>query len=170
MRVETKRLALSTLLGVVVFLSKTLVPSPFDKMFIVVQALILTLGGLLLRRMGATYVAVVGGVLTAFWRAESAPFTFVFALLYGLFVDGFLFIFKVNPTNDGVKTNSLVVSITLSTALIGLLSNYAAVAFGLLPRNPMLEVGILIVGTLNGIAAGYLASIIWNRYLKNVRF
>ena len=163
-------MALATLLGVVLFLSKTVVPSPIDKMLIVVHALLLALGALLLRKMGATYVAVIGGVLTALWRTALAPFTFVFALLYGLFVDIFFFIFKVNTSGGNVKTSRLVASMTASTALVGLLSYYVTVfLLGLLQRNPILEASMLVIGTLNGIAAGYLASIIWNRYLKNVK-
>lgn len=171
MEPKTKRVALATLFGAVIFLSKTVMPSPIDKMFIVLHALLLVLGSLLLRRMGATYVAVIGGVLTALWRTALAPFTFVFALLYGLFVDGFFFIFKVKRAAFGsVETHRLVVSMSVSTALLGLISYYITVfIFGLVQRNPLLEVGILVIGTLNGAFAGYLASIVWNRYLKNVK-
>lgn len=171
MEPKTKRVALATLFGAVIFLSKTVMPSPIDKMFIALHALLLALGSLLLRRMGATYVAVIGGVLTALWRTALAPFTFVFALLYGLFVDGFFFIFKVNHAAfRSVETRRLVASMTVSTALLGLISYYMTVfIFSLVQRNPVLEVGILVIGTLNGTLAGYLASIIWNRYLKNVK-
>ena len=105
---NTKRVVLATLLGTVLFLSKTVVLSPMDKMFIIVHALLLALGALLLQKMGATYVAVIGGVLTALLRTDLALFTFVFALLYGLFVDGFFFVFKVNTTGSGMKTSRLV--------------------------------------------------------------
>jgi len=47
---KTKRVALATLFGVVIFLSKTIVPPPIDEILIVVQALLLALGALLLRR------------------------------------------------------------------------------------------------------------------------
>jgi len=138
-------------------------------MFIVVHALLLALGALLLQRMGATYVAVIGGVLTALWRTAFAPFSLVFALLYGLLVDGFFFLLRVN-TKDKVKTGRLMASMTVSTALVGLLSYYVTVfPFGLFPRNLALEVAILVVGTLNGTLAGYLASIIWNGHLKNAK-
>lgn len=171
MESKTKRVALATLFGAVIFLSKTVMPSPIDKMFIALHALLLALGSLLLRRMGATYVAVIGGVLTALWRTALAPFTFVFALLYGLFVDGFFFIFKVNHAAfRSVETRRLVASLTVSTALLGLISYYMTVfIFSLVQRNPVLEVCILAIGTLNGALAGYLASIIWNKYLKNVK-
>lgn len=139
-------------------------------MFTLVHALLLALGALLLGRMGATYIAAIGGALTALLRTATAPFTFVFALAYGLFVDVFFFIFKVNTAEGNIKTSRLVASMALSTASVGIISYYTTVHLAeLLPKNPMLELGILIVGTLNGIVAGYLASTTWNRYLKNVR-
>jgi len=160
----------ATLFGAVIFVTKTVLPSPIDKMFMFIHALLLALGALLLRRMGATYVSVIGGVLTALWRIALAPFTFVFALLYGLLVDGFFYIFKVNTADERVRTGRLITSMTLSTALVGLLSYYVTVfLLGLLQRNPILEVGILIVGTFNGTIAGYLASIIWKKHLKNAK-
>lgn len=165
---STKRIAVATLLGVVIFVTKTVVPSPIDKMFIVVHALLLGLGALLLRKMGATYVALIGGVLTALSRGALAPFTFLFALLYGLFVDSFFLLFKVNPDEGKVKVVRLVASMTLSTTLVGFLSYYVTVfMLGLLQRNLVLEVSILIIGTLSGTVAGYFTSIIWNKYLKN---
>ena len=170
MRQRTKRVAFSTLFGAVIFVTKTVVPSPIDKMFIVVHAVLLALGALLLRKMGATYVAVIGGVLTALWRTALAPFTFFFALLYGLFVDGFFFIFKVDIVDGKVKTGRLVTAMTLSTMLIGLLSYYVMVLLmGVIQRNLPLEVGILVMGTLNGAMAGYFAAIIWNKHLKNAK-
>lgn len=169
MESKTKRVTLATVFGVLLFFSKTVVPSPIDKMFIIIQALLLALGTLLLRRMGATYVALIGGVLTASLRPAMAPFTFVFALLYGLFVDIFFTLFKVN-TESNVRTSRLIASMTLSTALVGITSYYTTVIlFGLLQRNPILELNILVIGALNGTVAGYSASIIWNRHLKNVK-
>lgn len=170
MKPKTKRVALATLFGAIIFLSKTIVPSPIDKMFIVVQGLLLALGALLLPSLGATYVGVIGGVLTALWRIALAPFTFVFASLYGLLVDGCFFIFKVDTSQGNVETSRLVASMTVSTTLVGLLSYYTTVfVFRLLERNPLLDVSILVVGTLSGIIAGYLASVIWKRYLKIVK-
>ena len=168
---ETKRIALTTLFGAVIFLSKMVVPSPMDKMFVGVQALLLALGGLLVKRMGATYVAIVGGFLTALWRVSFAPFTFVFDVLYGLFVDSFFLIFQVDAAGGTVKTSTVVVSMIISTALVGVISYYVTVfLFGLLERNLVLELGMLVVGVLNGLVAGYFTSIIWNRHLKNVGF
>ena len=170
LRLQSKRVAVATLFGAVMFTTATILPSPIDKMFIIVHALPLALGALLLRRFGATYVAIVGGVLTALWRTALAPFSFVFALLYGLLVDGFFFIFNVYVDDGTVKTGRMMASMTISTALVGVLSYYVTVlSLNLLQRNFALEVAILVAGTLNGIVAGYLTSIIWNKHLKNAR-
>jgi hypothetical protein len=160
--------AIATLFGVVVFVSKAVVPSPLDKMFVVVQALLLALGALLLGRLGATYVAAVGGVLTALWRIALAPFSLGLAILYGLFVDGFFLALKVKTSDGKVQTGRLVAVMTMSTALIGLFSYYLSYSFGLVPRNVVLEVVILVVGTLSGAFGGYFALVFWERHLKNV--
>lgn len=90
--------------------------------------------------------------------------------MYGLLVDCFFFIFKVNTAEKSVKTSRLIASMTVSTALVGFLSFYVTtLLLGLLQRNPILEVGILVIGTLNGTVAGYLAAIIWNKHLKNAK-
>lgn len=167
MESKARRIAVATLFGALIFVSKVVVPSPIDKMFVVIQALLLALGALLLKRMGATYVAAIGGCLTALWRISFAYFTFIFALLYGLFVDIFFFVFNVKTDRDAVETSKLIALMTVSTALVGLISYYTTVfPFSLLPKNLVLEVSILIVGALNGSVAGYFASVIWNRHLR----
>ncbi len=167
---KTKKVALASLFGTIIFLSKVAVPSPIDKLFIVIQAVLLSLGALLLGMMGATYVAVIGGLLTALWRFSSAPFTFLFAFIYGLLTDFSLLIFKVRAPEGLVDVKRLTAAMTISSALMGLISYYATVyLFNLLERNPPLEIIILAAGTVNGMLAGYLSSIIWNRYLKNIQ-
>lgn len=103
MEPKTRRVALAAIFGAVIFLSKTFLPSPIDKMFILVPALLLALGALVLGRMGATYVATVGGILTALWRISMAPFTLIFAVLYGLLVDSLFFILKIKTAEGNVK-------------------------------------------------------------------
>jgi len=136
-------------------------------MVVVVQALLLTLGYLMLSGLGATYVASVGGLLSAAWRAPFAPFTVIFAMMFGLLVDGFSHAFKVKSSEGDVRTGRLVASVTASTALVGMASYYVTVyMLNLLPRNVILEVSILAAGIINGVAAGYLAGLIWRKYLR----
>ena len=167
---KTKKVTLAILFGVLIFLSKVLMPFPLDKMFIVLHALLLVLGNLLLGKLGATYVAIVGGVLTAIWKTALGAFSFAIALLYGLLVDSFITLFKINPAEGNKITARLIAATTISTAIIGLLGFYMTVfVFKLIQRNPILEVTMLIVGGFNGTVAGYSASILWNKYLKNIK-
>ena len=170
LRSSTKSIAIAILFGAMIFLTKTFAPSPMNKMLIVVQALLLALSSLLLGMMGATYVASIGGVLTSLWNFALAPFTLAFAIFFGLLVDGFFFLFKVNIAEGRVETGRLVVAMTLSTMLVGVLSYYVTVhLMGLMPQNPLLEAFVLVMGTISGAIGGYLASTIWNRHLKNVK-
>lgn len=168
MSTKTKGLALTTILGIIVFLSKTIIVSPLDKILIFVQALSLALGTLLLGRGGATYVSFVGGILTAAIRPATAFFTFIFALFYGVLIDVIFNFLKVKSYGQ-VNTAKAVYATTLSTALTGLLSYYTTtVLLGLLPRNVVMEATVLVAGILNGTFAGYLAAKMWNKYLKNM--
>lgn len=165
-------MAFAAVFGVVTFMTKIFVPFPVNKMFVVIQALLLAVGALILGKMGATYIALIGGILTALWNPALAPFTISFALLYGLLVDGFFFLFKVDIVEGRVATSRLIAAMTLSTMLVGVSSYYATthlLDLDLIPRNLSIEIIILIMGTISGSTAGYFASLIWNRYLRNAR-
>jgi len=134
---------------------------------VVVQVLLLALGFLMLGRFGATYVALVGGLLTSFLRPSFAPFTILFAVAYGLLVDVLCSILRVRPSEVLTKARRLVVSMTISTAIVGLVSYYVTVyALGLLSRNPMLEIVIIVAGIASGAVGGYLATFLWRRNLR----
>ena len=170
LRQFTRRIAIAAVFGAVIFVTKTFVPSPMNKMIIVVQALLLAVSSLLLGKGGATYVALIGGLLSALWNLALAPFTVLFALLFGLFVDSFIYLFKVDIVAGEVEAGRLVAAMTLSTMLVGVLSYYVTVhLFDLIPRNPSMEAIILVMGTISGAVAGYLASVVWNKHLKNVK-
>lgn len=165
---KTRRIALATLFGVAVFASKIILPTPIDKMVIIVEALLLALSSLLLERMGATYTAMVGGFLTTMWRIGFFPFTFVFAIAYGLMIDVSFYMFKVRMRDGGVKRGRLVAALTLSTTAIGLMSMCVMVLIGLMPWIPILYFIIIIVGSLNGAVASYLTFLIWRKYLVHM--
>ncbi len=167
---QTKRLATAVLFGVIIFIAKVFIPSPINKMLIGIQALMLALGALLYRSKGATFISLVGGVLTALWNAALAPFTLFFALLYGLLVDASFILLKMDAAHSGNITIKLVIAMTASTMVVGLASYYVTVHLtGLLPSSPLLEIMILVAGIINGAVAGYLASLIWNSYLKTFK-
>jgi len=165
---EARRVAVAALFGVVIFVSGTIVPSPIDKMLIVVQATLLGLSSLLLKRLGAAYAGTVAGLLMSLWRAAYAPFSLIFAIAYGLLVDGSFYLFRVRMPDGNVQTRRVTASLTLSTAVVGLCSMYVTISIGLMPMIPTLYAIITIVGILNGVVAGFVASFTWNRYLKHI--
>ena len=169
--VNSRRVVVGTLFGVVVFMTKVVAPTPINKMLVIVQALMLALGALLLHKWGATLVSLTVGVLSALWNVALAPFTFVFALFYGLLVDFFFTFLKVSIVGGEVKTVRLVAAMTISTLLVGAASYYATVhLMQLIQSNILIEVIILVAGTISGAAGGYLAKIIWSKYLQSAEF
>jgi hypothetical protein len=165
---KTKRLFVVALFGAIISLTKMFLPFPFDKMFIVVQAVLFALSALFVRKLGATYVGTIDGFLTAFLRPALGLFSFLFAVLYGALVDVFVFLFRINSTNK-VARSKMVAAMTLSTGIIGFLSYYTtAVLLDVLPMEPGLAVPVLVMGIVSGAIAGYAAAILWNKYLKNI--
>lgn len=169
--INSRRVVVGTLFGVVVFMTKVVAPTPINKMLVIVQALMLALGALLLHKWGATLVSLTVGVLSALWNVALAPFTFVFALFYGLLVDFFFTLLRVSIVGGEVKTVRLVTAMTISTLLVGAASYYATVhLMKLIPSNILIEVVILVAGTISGAAGGYLAKVIWSKYLQSAEF
>ena len=62
---KSRRLIVATMFAVLVFISKTFIPTPVDKVLIVVQALFLGLGTIMLAPLGGTIVSTIAGVLTS---------------------------------------------------------------------------------------------------------
>jgi len=169
--INSRRVVIGTLFGVVVFLTKVVAPTPINKMLVIVQALMLALGALLLHKWGATLVSLIVGVLSALWNVVLAPFTIVFALFYGLLVDFFFTLLRVSIVGGEVKTVRLVTAMTISTLLVGGASYYVTVhLMELIPSNIFMEVVILVAGTISGAAGGYLAKVIWSKYLQSAEF
>lgn len=86
----------------------------------VVQSVLLALASLFIHKVGASYVGAIGGLLTALASPSLGPFTFLFALLYGVYVDIFMAVFKVRGSREGVDRNRLMAAMTFSTLLIAL--------------------------------------------------
>lgn len=163
------RLIIAALFGSIIFVTKIFVPSPIDKLMVVVQAVLLGLSALFIKKVGASYAGAIGGVLTALARPTLGPFTFFFAFLYGVLVDVFFFLFRVNSPGGLVNRNRLMVAMMFSTAIIGGLSYYVtSVLMELLPIDAMLAGLILFMGTVSGVAAGYAVAYLWNKYLKSI--
>ena len=141
------------------------------------------MSGLFVKKLGATYVGAVGGLLTALGSPALGPFTFLFSFLFGVLVDGFLFIFRINASSEGVNRNRLMAAMAFSTMLIGIISYSAFALFpqfvplarefsgvGLfIQRSTMLDALVLFMGPATGVVAGYAAAYLWNKYLRNIR-
>jgi hypothetical protein len=175
-------LFITTLFGSIIFVVNVFLPPPINYVLIVVQAVLLAISGLFVKKVGATYAGAVGGLLTTLISPALGLFTFLFSALFGVLVDGSLLVFRINPTSEGVSRNKLMIAMALSTMLIGLIS-YSAFAvfpqfvpfvnkigFGLfIQRSTMLDALVLFMGPATGLVAGYAAAYLWNRYLRHIR-
>lgn len=172
---KAKRLFITALFSSVIFVANFFVPPPINSLLIVVQAVILALAVLFVGKGGATYVGLVGGILSALSRPAFGPFTFVFTFLYGGLVDFFFIAFKAYPTENAVNRTRVMLAMALSTAIIGFTSYYVIAVYPqiiqLTPTQmtPMMSGIVVFVAAGSGIAAGYAASYLWNKYLKTVR-
>lgn len=163
---RTRRIILMTMLGVLVFIPKILLPTPIDKVLFIFQALVLSLAAILLDKLGATYTAFVGGLLTTIIRPAFFPLTLIFAVIYGLMIDGLFILLKVkSPT--GIKHRRLVLSTTLGTVIIGLIAYYLTVhVMSILPRSIVMEIIILVCGAIGGAVGAWLASILLKKGIQ----
>ena len=171
---RAKRIFITALLSSIIFVTNFFVPPPISYLLIAVQAVILALATLFVGKAGATYVGLVGGALSALSRPAFGPFTFVFTLLYGALVDVFFIVFNASPSEGSVRRNRVILAMTFSTALIGFLSYYTFAVYSkiieLTPTEltPMMSGLVILVGAGSGVAAGYAATYLWNKYLRSM--
>jgi uncharacterized membrane protein len=166
---KTQRLFISALFSSIIFVTNFFVPPPISYLLIVVQAVILALATFFVGKAGATYVGLVGGVLSALARPGYGPFTFIFTFLFGFLVDVFSFAFQVTSTKKRVDRKKVISAMTFSTAIIGFSSYYVFSAhLNLIDFNPAMSGLVIFIGMGSGISAGYAAAYLWNKYLKSV--
>jgi hypothetical protein len=157
-------------------------PPPINYVFIVIQAVLLALSALFIKKVGATYAGAVGGLLTALGSPALGLFTFLASVLFGVLVDGFLALFKIKGSSDGVNRNRLMIAMSISTLLIGVITytasvvvpQYVFVGIGLsnltlfIHRSVALDMMVLFMGPVTGAVAGYATAYLWNKYLKTI--
>ena len=161
------RLLIAALFASIMFVTRFFVPPPFDSMLVAVDAVLLALSALFVKKIGATYVAAVGGALVGLWRPSLLPFSFLFLFIYGCLVDLSLFLFRVNATAEGVNRNRLMTAMMFNTLVIGFLTYYTFTIFPtLVPNIPVLNMIVAFMGPATGACAGYAAAYLWNNYLK----
>ncbi len=154
-------------MGTLAFISTGFLPSPFDKILILFQALAFALSSLALKKGGATLASLVNGVLLSVSRPAFFPFSLIFSVSYGLLIDLLFYIFKIAPKNSHVNTKRLIFILALTTGITGVTSMYITTLVGLIPMLPTLYIGVLAAGILNGIIAAYLTIAIWNRSISH---
>ena len=155
-------------------------PAPINYMFIVLQAVLLALSGLFIKKVGATYAGAVGGLLTALGSPGLGLFTFIALTLFGALIDITLYAFKIKNTSKGVNRNRLIAAIAISTMLIGIITystsviapEYISTQTGIpnfiLQRNWILDIMVIFMGPTTGATAGYATAYLWNKYLKTI--
>lgn len=163
--ISTRNLALIAVFGVTISLFEGLLPFPMDKALTFFQAMLLSLGYLMMGAPGATMISLVGGSLTAMWRAPLAPFTLGFALLFGVLIDVLCSVFRAKDGEGNVKRLRLILAVAVSTMITGVLSYHMTVMFGF-PMDPTLGNMILVAGTVSGAVGGYLSLVLWKRVLR----
>lgn len=161
------RLLIAAFFASIMFVTRFFVPPSIDRLLIVVDAVLLALSALFVKKIGATYVGAVGGALVGVLRPSLLPFSFILLFVYGCLVDLFLFLFRVNATSEGVNRNRLMAAMAVNTLLIGFISYYTITAFPtLIPNIPALDMIVAFTGPATGATAGYAAAYLWNKYLK----
>ena len=163
MMVRYRRLALSALFGVAIFLQKSFAPPPYDKMFsILLQITLLNLSFLLMGSLGAVSTAVIAGLLTSTIRGWVAPLTLTLSTLYGLLVALFNKLLRV-VDEEGVRKWRLMISSLISSLSVGLIGTLFTLLLGILEFNSSLITLLITVGGIQGLIGGRLAAIIWER-------
>ena len=166
---KAQRLFIGALFSAIIFVTNFFVPPPISYLLIVVQAVILALATFFVGKAGATYVGLVGGVLSALARSSFGPFTFIFTFLFGVLVDAFAYAFKAYPTKNGVNRNRVMLTMAASTAIIGFLSYYVFSTYLQIILFDLMVTGLVIfVAVGSGLSAGYAAAYLWNKYLKSI--
>jgi len=166
---KTKRLFITALFSSIIFVINFFVPPPISYLLIVVQAVLLALSnffcgksGRHLRRTSRRLSVRVG--TPCLWSNH-------FCLHASLWDYGGRFFFCLQNLfhKGGVKRNRVIFVMTFSTAIIGFLSYYTtAVYLQLVDLNLMMSGLVIFVATGSGIASGYAAAYLWNKYLKNI--
>jgi hypothetical protein len=161
----SKKVAVVALFGTLAFVSSGFLPSPIDKMVISVQALCFSLAALFVPKGGAIYSSFVAGLLLSVLRPGFFPFSLLFSVFYGVLIEGVFYFFKVNAGKH-VKSRRLILLLTVTTGITGVASMYLTTMMGVLPMIVEMYSAIIVVALLNGVVAGYLTVIIWDRYLS----
>lgn len=167
-RAKSMNIALSSLLGIIIFTSKALLPSIYDKaVTIFLQATVLNLAYLVIGFQGPILTGFISGLLTASVRPATALVTFTFSALYGILVSALNKLLRVRE-HGYVRRSRLATSSASSSLIVGVLSAYTSIRLGLIPYNEALVAAMLLLGVAQGTAAGYISWYMWKKYLQGI--
>lgn len=164
---DRRKLITATLFGVLIGVVYGPLPFEIGDSLIVFQAIILSLSFILLGRGGATYTALVNGLIETVFQVQYGAFALAAALLYGVLIDVLSTAMKAK-SEDGVRTKRLIASVTISTIITGFVATFAFIALGFGSSAPLVDVylPIVVVGVISGAVGAFLATRIWERNLK----
>ncbi len=162
---RTRRIAIASLFGVIIFGIRGFIPAPSADFLIGIESFLLALTVIIIGRFGATYVEFVNGLILTPVKLSFAPFSLLLALL-GIQVDILSMLLRPKVGPD-VRTGRIVAIMTISTATTGVISYYTtAILTSIVPYNPVLDITILVYGVVSGAVGGYLAVKVWKRNLR----
>jgi hypothetical protein len=164
--VNSRKVAVVTLLGTVAFLSTGFLPSPIDKMVIGIQALCFSLAALLVPKGGATFASLIAGILLSVIRFWFFPFSLLFSVFYGVLIDGVFL--SVNVSGLKASKVKFILLLIVATGIVGVVSMFLTTLMGVLPMIPLMYIAIIAFAIPNGAAAGYVTLMIWKRYLSHL--
>jgi len=160
---SARKFAIAAVFSVIVFASKAFAPAPLKDSFIVVQALLLGLSGLMITPFGATLVSTIAGLLLAGRNPSLAIFSIIFSALYGVMLDVLLLALHPLRGRGKLDAKRFILAVATSTAAIGLIAYTVTLTLQLLPRNPAVEAAVLAAGGISGVIGGYLGVLVWRR-------
>jgi len=164
---NSRRVALASLFGALIFVTVGFVPAPSSDYLIAVQAFFLALSFLVVGKGGATYVGAVSGLLITGVKLAFFPLDLVFGLFFGVLVDALSLALQAR-SGTGAKTARLVIAMTVSTAVVGFIAYYVtAVMTNIVPNDTGLDATVLVFGIASGAIGGFAAARLWNRYLSS---
>jgi hypothetical protein len=97
-------------------------------------------------------------------RGDLAVMTFSLALIYGVLVSSFNWLFGIVKSGR-VRKRRLMASALTTSLIMGALGATFSIALGILPYNFMLFSAIIGSGAIQGLVGGYLSGVIWEKYV-----
>ncbi|MFP3950526.1 MAG: hypothetical protein ACLFVP_00045 [Candidatus Bathyarchaeia archaeon] len=116
---------------------------------------------------GPILTGFISGLLTALIRSHLGWMTFSFALLYGVLVGVLYRLFGVIKAGE-IRVGRLLASSLISTLVVGAMSAITTMVLRLMPYSLKLVALMMVAGSLQGVAGGFLSIKIYINYVRDV--